>query len=92
MSISSTGLSGRRFAIRGNRSAKPDLWRAERMITSNATSTTIGGSTTRYRPWTLIVCSSNHLVISAISASVRPLYALPMVTSCPLASSRTANV
>ena len=33
--------------MRGKRRAKPDLWRFERMITSNATSTTTVGSTTR---------------------------------------------
>ncbi len=33
--------------MRGNRSANPDLWRVERMITSKATSTTTVGSTSR---------------------------------------------
>src|SRR6185369_7330404 len=73
VSASRGSLSSRRCAMRGNRSAKPDLWRFERRITSNATSTTTVGSTTRYRPCWLIVCSSNHFVIVAISASVRPL-------------------
>ena len=92
VSISAAGLSVRRRAIRGKRSAKPDSWRLDRMITSNATSTTIVGSTARKRPCWRMVCASNHAVISAISASVSPLYALPMVTSRPVASSRTANV
>ena len=41
-------------------------------MTSNAISTTTVGSTTRYRPWTLSVCSVNHAVQVAISASVSP--------------------
>src|SRR5919201_345253 len=45
---------------------------------SNATSATIVGSTTRTRPWSAIVWSRNHRVISAISASVSPVYALPL--------------
>ena len=43
---------GRRLVVAnpgdpGNRRAKPEAWRVERMITSKATSTTIAGSTTR---------------------------------------------
>src|SRR5260370_1059334 len=38
----------------------------------NATSITIFGSTMRRKPWSSIVCSRNHFVISAISASVSP--------------------
>jgi hypothetical protein len=85
-------LSGRRRTIRGKRSAKPLRCRAERWIESKATSTTVFGSTTRVRPWSATVFSRKNAVIRAISASVRPVYALPTLSSLPVSSSRTAKV
>src|SRR5712691_5980846 len=57
---------------------RPECW-----MESNATSSTTSGRTMRRKPWSSIVISRNFLVNSAISASVRPLYALPTLTSMP---------
>src|SRR5664280_485833 len=51
------------------------------MMALNATSSTVFGSTSRTWPWSAVVCARNHSVNSAISLSVSPEYALPMVTS-----------
>src|SRR6185437_9167336 len=77
LSASSGSLSGLSRAIRGKRSAYPLLCRSDCITLLNATSITIFGSTTRRNPWSSIVCSRNHRVISAISLSVNPEYAFP---------------
>src|SRR5207302_9933763 len=92
VSISAAGLSGRSRTMRGKCSAKPLRCRADSWMASNATSMTVLGSTSRARPGSASVWARKKRVISAISASVRPLYALPTLRSRPLASSRTANV
>ncbi len=43
-------------------------------------------------PWSATVISRNFVVNSAISASVRPVYALPTLTRRPVSVSLTANV
>ena len=77
-------------AMRGKRTATPDLWRGERWIPSKASSNTCSGSTWRTGPNFSTVFRRIHASSLRISASVSPEYAFANGTSA--SPSHTAKV
>jgi hypothetical protein len=78
--------------MRGARNVKPEAARALRRTSSNATSTTMRGSTLRYAPSCASVCASSQMLSSEISVSGSATDARPIVARRPERSSRTAKV